>query len=359
MQAAVAAHPQRAVSALEDRPHRFGGQARPIARPVPEVTEAPAGVEQVEAAFVGAHPQPARAVDEQAAHAVVAEAGRIVRVVPETRAPAGGGIEKVEAAAVRSDPQPPVRGLGQAGDAIVAQALGPGRVMGEGAEAAVAAVVEIEAAAVGPDPQPPLPIAEQDADPIVRQRAGIGRIVSEAGESPRLRVQAVQATAVGADPELAVVVLEDRPHPVLGERIRDRRVVAVDGQGGAVVSMQPLLRPEPEIAAAILGDGVDRPLGQALALGQAVERDVARLGRSQHGLGDEQTPDEEREDRAAPRPGPGRAGSLRWDPHHRSRLLLRSARPARFRLAPVSTAPPSEASLCRVAQFLSEPLRSK
>jgi hypothetical protein len=66
----------------------------------------------------------------------------------------------------------------------------------------------------------------------------------------------------------------DRTDHVVGQAGRVCGIVFENGGPVPVVAHQAIVRSQPEIADAILGDGIDRPLGQAVTGVQVAEADV-------------------------------------------------------------------------------------
>ncbi len=111
------------------------------------------------------------------------------------------------------------------------------------------------------------------------QARGIGRIVHEPRPCARRRIEAVQSAPVRADPQHAGSGFADPADQIMARAVRIIRVVAEyrEPVRVAVVSVQPVVGPDPQISRPCLVDRVDRVVAQARGIRVVVQVELETL----------------------------------------------------------------------------------
>ena len=102
---------------------------------------------------------------------------------------------------------------------------------------------------------------------VVAYALGIFRVETVVREILRVRIEPIEAAVECPDPYVAGPVDQKREDMVVDEAVRILGIVAKDGEGVAVVPVQPVLGTEPHETTLVLGDALDDGLGQTLLEG--------------------------------------------------------------------------------------------
>jgi hypothetical protein len=144
-------------------------------------------------------------------------------------------------------------------------------------ETACGLVEAIEAAAGRSDPKAAVVVFEERGYAVVTEAIAILIAVFVANKMIGSGVQAVEAVC-SAYPELVVTVFADAADIAVAETVAIRLIVAVDDHVVAVVAVESIAGADPDEAAAVLKNGFDGAVGEALFAGEVGEIQFWRLG---------------------------------------------------------------------------------
>jgi hypothetical protein len=119
-------------------------------------------------------------------------------------------------------------------------------------------------------------IFRQAGDQIVVQAMGVPFPVLEAGEAVLFRDEPIQ-TVGGTYPKVVVLVFVDTPYIIVADAGGIGGVVAPDHYFISIIPVEAVPGAEPDIASAVLEDGLDGAVGQPLFVGEVGEPQVGGL----------------------------------------------------------------------------------
>ena len=148
---------------------------------------------------------------------------------------------------------------------------------GEMEEPAGGLVEAIEATAGRPDPKAAIMVFQERGDAVVAEAIAILVAVFVANKMIGSGIEAVEAVG-RAYPELVVAVFADAADIAVTETVAVRWIIAVDDHVMSVVAVESVTGPDPDEAAAVLKNGLDGAVGEALLAGEVGKIQFWRLG---------------------------------------------------------------------------------
>ncbi len=109
---------------------------------------------------------------------------------------------------------------------------------------------------------------------IAAEAVGVFGIVPVAGETSGGGVKPVHSGTIGANPQVALIVLQQGQNEVAAQARRIIGVVFEHHEAVPIIAVESVPGGEPHEALAILQDGKDPVLGQALVGGEVGEDEV-------------------------------------------------------------------------------------